>query len=68
VPVGRSCLTEAVTAHWLLAFAGCRSVVRLGVASGSPMPLANAWLESNGRTMLGGDTAVRYQPLGVGER
>jgi hypothetical protein len=66
VPFGRSCLTEAVTAHWLLASAGCRSVIRLGVAPATPMPLAHAWLECDGRTVLGGDTTVMYEPLGGG--
>lgn len=62
-PFGRNCLAEAVTARWLFAVAGCRSVVRIGVAPAKPVPRAHAWLELNGRTVLGGDTAVTYQPL-----
>lgn len=63
VPFGRSCLTEAVTAHWLLSFAGCSSVVQIGVAAAKPVPLAHAWVECGGRTVLGGGSAVIYTPI-----
>ena len=63
-PSGRNCLVEAVTAHWLFALAGCRSVVRIGVAPAKPVPQAHAWLECGGRTVLGGTAGIVYEPLG----
>jgi hypothetical protein len=65
VPFGRSCLTEAVTAHWLLSLAGCRSSVRIGIAAAEPTPLAHAWVECDGRTVLGGESVVAYAPLSL---
>jgi hypothetical protein len=54
LPFGRTCLTEALTAQWLLRSAGMPSTVCYGVA---PAPRsrfkAHAWLESNGRSVMG---------------
>jgi len=66
IPIGRTCLTEALTVHWLLSVAGCASVVRIGVArsvdGGAPL-LAHAWVECGGRAVIGGETTTAYHPL-----
>lgn len=60
VPFGRTCLSEALTMHWLLAGCGHESRVRFGVARApSARFLAHAWLES---ASLAGD-AAGYAPL-----
>jgi hypothetical protein len=64
LPLGRTCLSEALTAHWLLASAGCSSRIRFGVA---PEPragfAAHAWIESNGRPLLDLPDSGIYLPL-----
>jgi transglutaminase superfamily protein len=64
MPVGRTCLTEALTAQHLLARRGGAAAVRFGVAKSSANELiAHAWLERGGRTIIGGETSAPYLPL-----
>ncbi len=64
IPLRDSCLAEALTAHWLLAAAGRASVVRIGVAPGAGRPFAaHAWLESQGRAVLGAPDGSTYLTL-----
>lgn len=65
LPFRHSCLPEALTARWLLlAACGRTSVVRIGV---SPVPgrpfMAHAWLESQGRAVLGVPDGSAYLAL-----
>src|SRR5439155_15806549 len=54
VPGARSCLVQALAAQTLLARRGCHSSVRIGVAHPSGESLhAHAWVESEGRGVLG---------------
>ena len=54
VPLGRTCLSEALTAEWLLRVRGQSSTLRIGVDPASRDSfLAHAWLEMNGRPLLG---------------
>jgi hypothetical protein len=64
LPLGRTCLSEALTAHWLLAFAGCPSTIRFGVALQPRARFAaHAWIESNGRPLFGLPEGGAYLPL-----
>ena len=64
VPVGKTCLTVAVTADCLLRRGGCDAMVRFGVAGipaeGSTLK-AHAWIEHAGQAIMGGETT--YVPL-----
>jgi hypothetical protein len=63
---GASCLVRAVAARALLADAGIRAQVCIGVQPRDrrvPGSFAHAWLERDGRVLLGGG-AGEYQPLG----
>lgn len=61
MPFGRTCLSEALTAHWLMAACGHESVVRFGVApAASRRFTAHAWLESPSLT---DDCAAGYALL-----
>jgi Transglutaminase-like superfamily len=64
VPGVGTCLSEALTAQTLLARWGYHSRVRYGLARGETGLLhGHAWLESEGRVMLGGNDAREYTPL-----
>ena len=72
VPAGSTCLTTALTAHYLLRGAGCESTIRFGVApgpSGGAPLAAHAWLErrdespSAVRVVIGGEDRARYRAL-----
>jgi len=64
VPDARSCLVQALAAQVLLARRGCHSSVRIGVAHPSGESLhAHAWVESEGRGVLGTPHAGQYTPL-----
>jgi hypothetical protein len=69
VPLGRTCLTEALTAQHLLRRHGGDAMLRFGVSmckvSGAVQPpiAAHAWLEAAGRIIIGGETAALYEPL-----
>jgi hypothetical protein len=61
-----SCLTQALAAQFLLARAGCQSVMRVGVATDAKGQLiAHVWLIRAGRVVMGGsDREVqRYTTL-----
>ena len=52
---GASCLTQALSAQYLLARAGHRSQIQVGVAQDAKgRVLAHAWLISNGSVVVGG--------------
>jgi hypothetical protein len=72
VPLGRTCLTEALAAQFLLRRCGHGAALRFGVARAPDRAAgekvaetltAHAWLESAGRIIIGGETAAEYQPL-----
>ena len=68
VPLGRTCLTEALTAAALLRRAGCATTLHYGVApDGGGVIAAHAWLEYRGAVVMGG-TARPYAPLGQAGR
>ncbi|HTE44955.1 MAG TPA: lasso peptide biosynthesis B2 protein [Gemmatimonadaceae bacterium] len=53
-----TCLVRALVAEQLLAEAGYASVLRLGVATTTDGAfMAHAWLECDGRVLIGGDTS-----------
>lgn len=54
----RPCLTQALAARWLLARDGHASVLRLGVRRAGTGIEAHAWLELDGRVVLGGSDSV----------
>lgn len=63
---GATCLTQALAAQFLLARAGHRSQIRIGVAKDlDGRFLAHAWLISDGRVLLGGTSRElrRYTAL-----
>jgi hypothetical protein len=58
-----TCLTQTLVANLLLGRVGVSSEVRIGVAKeGSNRLIAHAWLESEGRILIGGlsSTLARY--------
>lgn len=61
---GCTCLVSAIVAQRMMARLGYPAAVRLGVARDSESPLkAHAWLESDGRILLGGATREQYHTL-----
>lgn len=62
---GASCLTQALAARRLLAEAGLDSDLRIGVARGGDGAFeAHAWLERDGRVLLGDvDGMTRFSTL-----
>lgn len=65
LPFRHSCLPVALTAHWLLlASCGRASIVCIGVAPAPGRPfMAHAWLESEGRGVLGLPDGSTYLTL-----
>lgn len=61
----KPCLTQALVAQWMLARAGLETSLQIGVARGERQELrAHAWLERDGRVILGGLSSPReYTPL-----
>jgi hypothetical protein len=61
---GATCLPQALAAKVLLERRGHPARVRVGIgrAEGAPL-LAHAWVESEGRIVLGGGDLTRYTPL-----
>jgi hypothetical protein len=51
---GTSCLTQALAAKYQLERSGRRSRIHIGVAKDNGQFLAHAWLECEGKTVLGG--------------
>jgi transglutaminase superfamily protein len=66
---GAACLTQALAAQMLLERRGLPARVRVGVtrADGGQL-LAHAWVESDGRIVLGGRDLSGYTPLAALER
>jgi hypothetical protein len=59
-----TCLVRALAAQALLARRGHASQLRLGVAGGPGRAFeAHAWLERDGRILIGGPVETRYVPL-----
>jgi transglutaminase superfamily protein len=59
-----TCLTQALALQALLTREGHNATLRLGVARGALGALeAHAWLESDGRVIIGGPQAARFVPL-----
>jgi hypothetical protein len=61
-----TCLTQALATKFLLARSGHQATVRIGVARHGGKELqAHAWVESNGRVVIGGlDSSLKdYTPL-----
>jgi hypothetical protein len=59
-----TCLVRALAAQGLLARHGHASQLRLGVTRGTgPAFEAHAWLEHDGRVLIGGPVDGRYVPL-----
>lgn len=67
-----SCLTQALAATLLLARHGYPATLRVGVAKNEDGTLrAHAWLESGGRTLLGGPDSgafVHFPPVAFSRR
>jgi len=60
---GSKCLVQAIAGRNLLASYGFPSEIHIGVAKNSKNWLsAHAWVQVEGRTLIGGDTA-QYAPL-----
>ena len=60
---GASCLTQAITAQLLLSWSGVKSRLHVGVSRTEKFE-AHAWLECDGRVLLGGELeSSRYAPI-----
>lgn len=62
-PLGTSCLKEALVLSWLMSQRGMPTTLRIGVAHRHGDLAAHAWLEQNGRIILGEADADAYAPL-----
>jgi hypothetical protein len=62
-PAGTSCLKEALVLSWLMARRGMPATLRIGVGRQGGMFAAHAWLERDGRIILGGSGGNTYAPL-----
>jgi hypothetical protein len=60
---GASCLKQALTLQWLLSRRGVSTRLWLGVQSDEATLRAHAWLEHDGRVIIGGALAEGYTPL-----
>jgi hypothetical protein len=66
---GLTCLGDALVLKTLLDRAGYRSALHVGVTRSDESPLeAHAWLEAQGKALIGGDNLERYTRLLVLER
>jgi transglutaminase superfamily protein len=64
IPGMKNCLVAAVAAEAMLARTGHPCELRIGVAKNAPNELiAHAWLESEGRVLIGEFELDRYKPL-----
>lgn len=62
-PLGTTCLKEALVLSWLMSRRGMAATLRIGVARRHGHLDAHAWLEHNGRIILGEADAAAYGPL-----
>ena len=60
---GATCLVQALAGGWLIRRAGGKAVLRFGVARDDAGFKAHAWLEGDGRILIGGSTAAAYAML-----
>lgn len=64
MPLGNTCLTQALAAQVLLARRGYPALLRIGVVKGDKENLqAHAWVESGGEVVIGGYELERYAHL-----
>lgn len=63
VPVRVTCLMQALVLSWLLGRRGIATTLRIGVARREGDLTAHAWLELNGRVILGLSGSNGYVPL-----
>lgn len=64
IPGMKNCLVQAVAAEAMLLRAGHPCELRIGAAKNGPRELiAHAWLESEGRVLIGDVELDRYAPL-----
>ena len=64
MPGGKTCLPQALAAQVLLERCGYPARLRVGVVKGGEGQLeAHAWVESQGRIIVGGAEVERYIPL-----
>jgi hypothetical protein len=65
-PGVKSCLTQALVAQMLLSRRGHAALLHIGVAKGERGRFqAHAWVESEGKVMIGGSGVERFTPLAV---
>ena len=68
-PGAKSCLTQALAAQVLLTRGGYPSQLHIGVAKGERGQFkAHAWVESEGKVVIGGSEIGGFTPLTVLER
>ena len=64
MPGEKTCLTQALAAQTLLVRQGYPALLHIGAAKGEEGQLqAHAWVESEGRIVIGGHNLERYAPL-----
>jgi hypothetical protein len=69
IPALGNCLSVALAAKLLLTISGYSSSLRIGVAKrDSGLLEAHAWLEDNGKILIGSVEHDRYVPLPVFDR
>jgi len=62
-PAGTSCLKEALVLSWLMARSGLPTTLRIGVGRHNGSFAAHAWLEQDGRIVLGRPGSDAYAPM-----
>ena len=62
-PAGTSCLKEVLVLSRLLARRGVATTLRIGVGRQADAFAAHAWLEQDGRVILGDGDIDAYTPL-----
>ena len=60
---GATCLTQALVAKVLLERCGHPTLIRVGIARTDEALIAHAWVENDGRVVVGGSDLMRYTPL-----
>lgn len=58
-----TCLVDALAAAWMLRGAGHTPQLFLGVRGGAHDFAAHSWLDCDGQTVVGGETAADYLPF-----
>jgi hypothetical protein len=67
-PGASTCLAQALATQVLLARCGFPALLHLGVARGERDEFqAHAWVESDGKVVIGGSELGRYTPLAIFE-